>query len=167
MPPFAPVLQDADVAALLSFLRASWGNRAGPVSALDVARARAGATEPEGDCGTKRREARGRVRTGCRRPCCRSRCSTSPPASRRAGRTRRRRRTLVAATTAAAAIAGARRRRAHAFAAAEHLHLLGDDLGGELLGAVLVGPLARLQATFDVDRRPFFRYSPAISASGR
>ena len=42
MPPFAPVLQDADVAELLSFLRASWGNRAAPVSALDVARARAG-----------------------------------------------------------------------------------------------------------------------------
>ena len=42
MPPFAPVLQDADVAELLSFVRASWGNRAAPVSALDVARARAG-----------------------------------------------------------------------------------------------------------------------------
>ena len=42
MPPFAPVLQDADVAELLSFLRASWGNRAAPVSTLDVARARAG-----------------------------------------------------------------------------------------------------------------------------
>ncbi len=40
MPPFAPVLQDADVAELLSFVRASWGNRAAPVSALDVARAR-------------------------------------------------------------------------------------------------------------------------------
>src|SRR6185295_15163213 len=42
MPPFAPVLQDADVAELLSFVRASWGNRAAPVSALDVAKARAG-----------------------------------------------------------------------------------------------------------------------------
>jgi mono/diheme cytochrome c family protein len=42
MPPFAPVLQDADVAELLSFVRASWGNRAAPVSALDVARARVG-----------------------------------------------------------------------------------------------------------------------------
>ena len=41
MPPFAPVLQDADVAELLSFVRASWGNRAAPVSALDVARHRA------------------------------------------------------------------------------------------------------------------------------
>ncbi|MCE9660531.1 MAG: cytochrome c [Burkholderiales bacterium] len=42
MPPFAPALQDAEVAELLSFVRASWGNRAAPVSALDVARARAG-----------------------------------------------------------------------------------------------------------------------------
>ena len=42
MPPFAPVLQDADVAELLSFVRASWGNRAAPVSTLDVAKARAG-----------------------------------------------------------------------------------------------------------------------------
>ena len=42
MPPFAPVLQDADVAELLSFVRGSWGNRAAPVSALDVAKARAG-----------------------------------------------------------------------------------------------------------------------------
>ena len=42
MPPFAPLLQDAEVAELLSFVRASWGNRAAPVSALDVARARAG-----------------------------------------------------------------------------------------------------------------------------
>jgi len=42
MPPFAPVLQDADVAELLSFVRGSWGNRAAPVSTLDVAKARAG-----------------------------------------------------------------------------------------------------------------------------
>ena len=42
MPPFAPLLQDADVAELLSFVRGSWGNRAAPVSALDVSRARAG-----------------------------------------------------------------------------------------------------------------------------
>jgi mono/diheme cytochrome c family protein len=41
MPPFAPVLQDADVAELLSFVRGSWGNRAAPVSAFDVSRARA------------------------------------------------------------------------------------------------------------------------------
>jgi mono/diheme cytochrome c family protein len=40
MPPFAPVLQDAEVAELLSFVRASWGNRARAVSALDVSHAR-------------------------------------------------------------------------------------------------------------------------------
>ena len=42
MPPFAIVLSDADVADLLSHVRGSWGNRAPPVSALDVARARNG-----------------------------------------------------------------------------------------------------------------------------
>ena len=42
MPPFAPVLQDADVVELLNYVRGSWGNRAPPVSALDVAKARAG-----------------------------------------------------------------------------------------------------------------------------
>jgi mono/diheme cytochrome c family protein len=42
MPPFATVLQDADVAEVLTYLRASWGNRGAPVSPLDVARARAG-----------------------------------------------------------------------------------------------------------------------------
>ena len=54
----------------------------------------------------------------------------------------------VAAELAAAVVGAA----AHAFAAAEHLHLLGDDLGGVLLDAVLVVPLARLQAPLDVDR---------------
>ncbi len=42
MPPFAIVLSDADVADLLSHVRGAWGNRAPPVSALDVARARSG-----------------------------------------------------------------------------------------------------------------------------
>jgi len=28
MPPFAPVLSDADVAALLSFIRSAWATRA-------------------------------------------------------------------------------------------------------------------------------------------
>lgn len=41
MPPFAPFLQDADVADLLTYVRASWGNRAPAVSTLDVSRARA------------------------------------------------------------------------------------------------------------------------------
>ena len=40
MPPFATVLSDVEVAQLLSHLRASWGNHAAPVSALDVARSR-------------------------------------------------------------------------------------------------------------------------------
>jgi mono/diheme cytochrome c family protein len=42
MPPFANVLHDDDVAELLTFVRASWGNRASSVSALDVGRARNG-----------------------------------------------------------------------------------------------------------------------------
>ncbi|HZT56367.1 MAG TPA: cytochrome c, partial [Burkholderiaceae bacterium] len=36
MPPFATLLGDAEVAQLLSHLRGSWGNRAAPVSALEV-----------------------------------------------------------------------------------------------------------------------------------
>jgi len=40
MPPFATVLGDEEVARLLSHIRSSWGNRAAPVSALDVARLR-------------------------------------------------------------------------------------------------------------------------------
>ena len=40
MPPFATVLNDADVAELLTYLRASWGNQAPTVSALEVSRFR-------------------------------------------------------------------------------------------------------------------------------
>ncbi len=40
MPPFALVLSDADVAAVLTYIRGSWGNRAGTVSELDVAQQR-------------------------------------------------------------------------------------------------------------------------------
>jgi mono/diheme cytochrome c family protein len=40
MPPYAVTLSDAEVAAVLSYLRASWGNRAAPVTELDVARQR-------------------------------------------------------------------------------------------------------------------------------
>ena len=40
MPPFAPFLQDDEVADLLSYVRTSWGNRASAVSALDVSRER-------------------------------------------------------------------------------------------------------------------------------
>ena len=43
MPPFATELNDGDVAALLSFVRGSWGNRAAPVSPLEVSRFRASA----------------------------------------------------------------------------------------------------------------------------
>jgi mono/diheme cytochrome c family protein len=43
MPPFVMLLNDADVAAVLTHLRTSWGNRAAPVSELDVARQRGGA----------------------------------------------------------------------------------------------------------------------------
>jgi len=40
MPPFALTLTDADVAAVLSFIRGSWGNEAGRVTELDVAQQR-------------------------------------------------------------------------------------------------------------------------------
>jgi len=40
MPPFGHVLGDAEVAALVSFLRASWGNAAAPVSSAEVNRYR-------------------------------------------------------------------------------------------------------------------------------
>lgn len=40
MPPFVMVLKDADVAAVLTFLRSSWGHNAAPVSELDVAQQR-------------------------------------------------------------------------------------------------------------------------------
>ena len=36
MPPFTHVLSDAEVAAVLSFVRASWGNQATPVTAMEV-----------------------------------------------------------------------------------------------------------------------------------
>lgn len=40
MPPYRSQLSDAEVAAVASFIRQSWGNRAGEVTALDVARLR-------------------------------------------------------------------------------------------------------------------------------
>ena len=40
---------------------------------------------------------------------------------------------------------------AHAFTAAEHLHLVGADLGGVLFLALCVGPLAGAQAAFHVN----------------
>jgi mono/diheme cytochrome c family protein len=40
MPPFAHVLNDHDIAAVVSYVRASWGNAASPVTQLQVARYR-------------------------------------------------------------------------------------------------------------------------------
>jgi len=40
MPPFATVLSDEEIAAVVSYLRGSWGHRAAPVTALDVNRQR-------------------------------------------------------------------------------------------------------------------------------
>jgi mono/diheme cytochrome c family protein len=40
MPPFAQVLSEDDVAAVTTYIRQAWGNRAAPVSNLDVLRAR-------------------------------------------------------------------------------------------------------------------------------
>ena len=40
MPPFAQTLGDDDVAAVVSYLRQAWGNRAGPVDAREVGRYR-------------------------------------------------------------------------------------------------------------------------------
>ncbi|MGZ5089991.1 MAG: c-type cytochrome [Burkholderiales bacterium] len=42
MPPFAHVLSDADIAAVVTYIRSSWGNTAEPVSQLEVMRYRAG-----------------------------------------------------------------------------------------------------------------------------
>ncbi|NRR28701.1 cytochrome c [Oxalobacteraceae bacterium] len=41
MPPFAHVLNDTEVAAVVSYLRSAWGNNAPPVTGLDVNRYRA------------------------------------------------------------------------------------------------------------------------------
>ncbi|MBO9353351.1 c-type cytochrome [Bordetella petrii] len=40
MPPFGQVLADADVAALVSYIRSSWGNQAGAVSPFEIKRVR-------------------------------------------------------------------------------------------------------------------------------
>lgn len=42
MPPFAETLSDAEIAAILSYTRTSWGNAAAPVPAIAVQRARSG-----------------------------------------------------------------------------------------------------------------------------
>lgn len=45
MPPFGPVLNDDDVAAVVTYVRSAWGNRAVPVSAPEVRRYRAAPAE--------------------------------------------------------------------------------------------------------------------------
>jgi mono/diheme cytochrome c family protein len=45
MPPYATVLSDADVAAVISHVRSAWGNAAGPVSEFAVSQQR-GSTGP-------------------------------------------------------------------------------------------------------------------------
>ena len=40
MPPFGQSLSDADIAAVVTYIRNAWGNAAGPVSALEVKQAR-------------------------------------------------------------------------------------------------------------------------------
>jgi len=46
MPPFATLLDNDDVADLLSFIRGSWGNAAGAVTPFDVSQYRAGPARP-------------------------------------------------------------------------------------------------------------------------
>jgi mono/diheme cytochrome c family protein len=45
MPPFATVLSDADVAAVITYVRSSWNNKAAPVSELAVSRQRSSTRE--------------------------------------------------------------------------------------------------------------------------
>ena len=42
MPPFGQALTDAEIAAVLSYVRGSWGNSASPVSTVEVRRQRSG-----------------------------------------------------------------------------------------------------------------------------
>ncbi|MCD0503104.1 c-type cytochrome [Bordetella petrii] len=44
MPPFGPVLGDTDIAALVSYVRSSWGNQAGAVTSFEVQRVRDAST---------------------------------------------------------------------------------------------------------------------------
>lgn len=40
MPAFGPMLNDAQIAAVVSYIRGAWGNNAPPVSQLEVLRVR-------------------------------------------------------------------------------------------------------------------------------
>ena len=45
MPPFRPEMNDDEVATVVSYIRNSWGNHAGPVSPLEVDRFRSAAVD--------------------------------------------------------------------------------------------------------------------------
>ena len=49
MPAFRNELDDAQIAAVLTYVRGAWGNRAGPVPPSLVAESRGGAAAPEAD----------------------------------------------------------------------------------------------------------------------
>jgi mono/diheme cytochrome c family protein len=40
MPPFAATLSDADVAAVVTYIRSAWNNRAAPLTELEVTQQR-------------------------------------------------------------------------------------------------------------------------------
>ena len=42
MPPYQVLLSDAEIAAVLSYVRSAWGNQAAPLSELGVAQLRSG-----------------------------------------------------------------------------------------------------------------------------
>jgi mono/diheme cytochrome c family protein len=45
MPPFAQSLSDADIAAVVTYIRNAWGNRGGPVTEREINRLRAATVE--------------------------------------------------------------------------------------------------------------------------
>ena len=49
MPAFGGQLDDGQIAAILTYVRSAWGNRAGPVPASMVAAARTGSIAPDAD----------------------------------------------------------------------------------------------------------------------
>jgi mono/diheme cytochrome c family protein len=44
MPPWGPTMKDADIAAVLTYVRGMWGNKATPITAASVAKIRAATT---------------------------------------------------------------------------------------------------------------------------
>src|SRR5688572_11353563 len=98
---------------------------------------REGSPLPEGSAAGGGFQAPWTARTGCR------------PRNRRTCRAR----TATAGRLAFAARLALGTAAAHPLARAQHLHSIGHDLGGVLVVAVLVLPLARLQPPLDVDLR--------------